>query len=69
MTGIQLVFNLKRNIWSAPVEYKDLSNAKEIAIDLETKDDLIIVDDGDKYNIVIESDVDEDMSISHDDLI
>ena len=41
MTGIQLVFNLKRNIWSAPVEYKDLSNAKEIAIDLETKDDGI----------------------------
>ena len=41
----------------------------ELPGDLETKDDLIIVDDGDKYNIVIESDVDEDMSISHDELI
>ena len=28
-------------MWSAPSEYKDLSNAKEIAIDLETKDEGI----------------------------
>ena len=41
MTAMQLVFNLKKNIWSAPLDYKDLSDAKEIAIDLETKDDGI----------------------------
>jgi len=41
MSNLQLVFNLKKNIWSAPVEYKDLSGAKEIAIDLETRDDGI----------------------------
>ena len=38
---MQLVFNYKPNLWSAPSEYKDLSGAKEIAIDLETKDDGI----------------------------
>ena len=28
-------------MWNTPSEYKDLSNAKEIAIDLETRDDGI----------------------------
>ena len=41
MAAMQLVFNLKKNIWSAPLDYKDLSEADEIAIDLETKDDGI----------------------------
>ena len=41
MSKMQLVFNYKPNLWSAPSEYKDLSGAKEIAIDLETKDDGI----------------------------
>ena len=41
MTSLQLNFNFKKHIWSAPSEYKDLSNAKEIAIDLETKDEGI----------------------------
>ena len=38
MTSLQLTFNFKKHIWSAPVDYRDLSGAKEIAIDLETKD-------------------------------
>ena len=33
--------NFKKHIWSCPAEYKDLSHAKEIAIDLETRDDGI----------------------------
>ena len=41
MNRLQLVFNYKPNLWSTPSEYKDLSGAKEIAIDLETKDDGI----------------------------
>ena len=41
MNRLQLVLNYKKNIWSTPVEYKDLSDVKEIAIDLETKDDGI----------------------------
>jgi len=41
MTSLQLTFNFKKHIWSAPVDYHDLSNAKEIAIDLETKDEGI----------------------------
>ena len=41
MSALQLVFNYKPNIWTAPPEYRDLSDAKEIAIDLETKDDGI----------------------------
>jgi DNA polymerase I-like protein with 3'-5' exonuclease and polymerase domains len=41
MTSLQLTFNFKKHMWSAPTEYKDLSNAKEIAIDLETKDEGI----------------------------
>tara|TARA_A100000172_G_scaffold34707_1_gene21017 strand:- start:5 stop:1855 length:1851 start_codon:yes stop_codon:yes gene_type:complete len=31
----------KKSMWNTPGEYKDLSNAKEIAIDLETRDDGI----------------------------
>jgi DNA polymerase I-like protein with 3'-5' exonuclease and polymerase domains len=38
MTSLQLTFNFKKHIWSAPLDYRDLSEAKEIAIDLETKD-------------------------------
>ena len=41
MTSLQLTFNFKQHIWSSPSEYKDLSQAKEIAIDLETRDDGI----------------------------
>jgi DNA polymerase I-like protein with 3'-5' exonuclease and polymerase domains len=33
--------NFKKHIWSCPAEYKDLSHAREIAIDLETRDDGI----------------------------
>ena len=33
--------NFKKHIWSCPAEYKDLSHAKEIAIDLETRDEGI----------------------------
>ena len=39
---MQLVFPLqKKTMWSPPIEYKDLSEATEIAIDLETRDDGI----------------------------
>ena len=41
MTSLQLTFNFKKHIWSAPSDYKDLSEAKEIAIDLETRDEGI----------------------------
>ena len=41
MPSMQLNFSFKKHIWSTPNEYKDLSDAKEIAIDLETKDDGI----------------------------
>ena len=41
MTSLQLVLNYKKNLWSAPSDYRDLTDAKEIAIDLETKDDGI----------------------------
>jgi DNA polymerase I-like protein with 3'-5' exonuclease and polymerase domains len=41
MTSLQLTFNFKKHMWSAPCEYKDLSEAQEIAIDLETRDDGI----------------------------
>ena len=41
MTSLQLTFNFKKHIWSSPLEYKDLSDAQEIAIDLETRDDGI----------------------------
>ena len=39
--SLQLVFNMKKNMWSAPNEFKDLSGYSEIAIDLETRDDGI----------------------------
>ena len=45
------------------------ANGFELPDDLDIKDDLIIIDDSDKYNILIESDTDEDMSISHDNLV
>ena len=37
--SLQLSMNFKKHIWSCPAEYKDLSYAKEIAIDLETRDE------------------------------
>ena len=39
--SLQLVFNMKKNMWSAPTEFKDLSGYSEIAIDLETRDEGI----------------------------
>ena len=39
--SLQLAMNFKKHIWSSPSEFKDLSGATEIAIDLETKDDGI----------------------------
>ncbi len=39
--SLQLSMNFKKHIWSCPAEYKDLSGAKEIAIDLETRDEGI----------------------------
>ena len=39
--GLQLTLTFKKSIWNTPLEYKDLSDAKEIAIDLETRDDGI----------------------------
>ena len=41
MNSLQLTFNFKKHIWSSPLEYRDLSDAEEIAIDLETRDDGI----------------------------
>jgi len=41
MTSLQLSMNFKKHIWSCPIEYKNLSNYSEIAIDLETRDDGI----------------------------
>ena len=32
--SLQLSMNFKKHIWSCPAEYKDLSGAREIAIDL-----------------------------------
>ena len=37
--GLQLTLTFKKSMWNTPIEYKDLSQYKEIAIDLETKDD------------------------------
>ena len=37
--GLQLTLTFKKSMWNTPMEYKDLSQYKEIAIDLETKDD------------------------------
>ena len=39
--SLQLSMNFKKSMWSTPSEYKDLSYAKEIAIDLETRDEGI----------------------------
>ena len=41
MNGLQLTLTFKKSMWNTPSEYKDLSNATEIAIDLETRDDGI----------------------------
>jgi len=41
MNGLQLTLTFKKSMWNTPSEYKDLSGAKEIAIDLETRDDGI----------------------------
>ena len=41
MGGLQLNMNFKKHIWSSPSEYKDLTGATEIAIDLETRDEGI----------------------------
>ena len=41
MTSLQYSLTFKKSIWLCPSEYKDLSNATEIAIDLETRDDGI----------------------------
>ena len=37
--SLQLSMTFKKHIWSTPSEFKDLSGAREIAIDLETRDD------------------------------
>jgi len=39
--SLQLTLTFKKSMWNTPSEYKDLSNATEIAIDLETRDDGI----------------------------
>jgi len=39
--GLQLTLTFKKSMWNTPMEYKDLSQYKEIAIDLETRDDGI----------------------------
>ena len=44
-------------------------NGFELPDDLQIKDDIVILDEGDKYNIVLEPDSDDDMSISHDNLV
>tara|TARA_R100000742_G_C4279644_1_gene104944 strand:- start:6112 stop:7983 length:1872 start_codon:yes stop_codon:yes gene_type:complete len=41
MNGLQLTLTFKKSMWNTPSEYKDLSSYKEIAIDLETRDDGI----------------------------
>jgi len=41
MNGLQLTLTFKKSMWNTPSEYKDLSHYKEIAIDLETRDDGI----------------------------
>ena len=37
--GLQLTLTFKKSMWNTPLEYKDLSSYKEIAIDLETRDE------------------------------
>jgi len=39
--SLQLSMTFKKHMWSTPSEFKDLSGAREIAIDLETRDDGI----------------------------
>jgi len=39
--GLQLTLTFKKSMWNTPIEYKDLSQYNEIAIDLETRDDGI----------------------------
>jgi hypothetical protein len=39
--GLQLTLTFKKSMWNTPSEFKDLSDATEIAIDLETRDDGI----------------------------
>ena len=39
--GLQLTLTFKKSMWNTPNEYKDLSGYKEIAIDLDTRDDGI----------------------------
>jgi hypothetical protein len=34
MNGLQLTLTFKKSMWNTPLEYKDLSDATEIAIDL-----------------------------------
>jgi len=41
MTSLQYSLTFKKSMWLCPSEYKDLSQATEIAIDLETRDDGI----------------------------
>ena len=41
MTSLQYSFTFKKSMWLNPLEFKDLSQATEIAIDLETRDDGI----------------------------
>tara|TARA_R100001369_G_scaffold86627_1_gene121277 strand:+ start:47 stop:1918 length:1872 start_codon:yes stop_codon:yes gene_type:complete len=41
MGGLQLNMSFKKHMWSCPSEYKDLTGATEIAIDLETRDEGI----------------------------
>ena len=33
--GLQLTLTFKKSMWNTPIEYKDLSQYKEIAIDLK----------------------------------
>ena len=37
--GLQLTLTFKKSMWNTPIEYKDLSQYEEIAIDLETRDE------------------------------
>ena len=51
--SLQLSMNFKKHIWSCPAEYKDLSHAKEIAIEsLNIAADICIYTN---HNIVSET--------------
>ena len=41
MTSLQLTFNFKKHIWSAPLDYRDLSEAKEVNSQLDALLDLV----------------------------